>query len=41
MEIIKSRLLILVGCGEDAKFLIFTNPNDCEREYLRLKRQLK
>ncbi len=41
MTIIKAKTMIVLGEGEDAKLLIFTNPNDCEREFLRLKRQLK
>ena len=41
MTIIKAKTMIVLGDGEDVKFLIFTNPNDCEREYLRLKRRLK
>ncbi|MEL4069929.1 hypothetical protein WKW50_07250 [Ochrobactrum sp. GPK 3] len=41
MTIIKSKMMIVLGEGEDAKLLIFTKPDDCEREYRRLKRQLK
>ncbi|MCX2696725.1 hypothetical protein [Ochrobactrum chromiisoli] len=39
MTIHKFNTMILVGDGKDARIMIFITPDDCSREFARLKRK--